>query len=103
MSQNGPKNGLVALTVVFGAEVTLQKKAIRNVVGARYNSHTDPIFKRLNLLKLPDVYKIQCCKLMYKKKLGTLHQYHSSLLKSKSDIHDKSTRQQCDIDMSKST
>ena len=40
---------------------------------------------------------------MYKKRLGTLHQYHSSLLKSKSDIHDKSTRQQYDIDMSKST
>ena len=39
--------------------IKLQKRAIRNVVGAKYNSHTEPIFKKLSLLKFSDIYKIQ--------------------------------------------
>ena len=43
--------------------ITLQKKAIRIVSGTKYNSHTDPLFKKENLLKLDDLYKLCCIKL----------------------------------------
>ena len=33
----------------------MQKKAIRIVAGTSYNSHTEPLFKRLQVLPLPDL------------------------------------------------
>ena len=38
---------------------TIQKKIIRNVKCAKYNSHTDPLFKQLRLLKLEDIFKLK--------------------------------------------
>ena len=60
--------------------VKLQKKAVRHIGNAKYNSHTDPLFRNLKILKLHDAYKLQCCKLLYRKRLGTLHDYHSARL-----------------------
>ena len=37
---------------------TLQKKAIRHVTLSRYNAHTDPLFKSLNILKISDIFKL---------------------------------------------
>ena len=37
----------------------LQKKAVRVISNSTYNAHTEPIFKSLQLLKIPDIYK-QC-------------------------------------------
>ena len=36
----------------------LQKRAIRLIDQARYNSHSEPIFKRLNILKVYDQYEL---------------------------------------------
>ena len=33
----------------------MQKKAIRIVAGSSYNSHTEPLFKKLQVLPLPDL------------------------------------------------
>ena len=38
--------------------VTLQKKAIRLLSFSHFQAHADPIFKKLNLLKLEDIIKI---------------------------------------------
>merc|ERR1712198_715003 len=35
----------------------LQKKIIRNVCNAKYNSHTDPLFGKLKILKINDLFK----------------------------------------------
>ena len=43
--------------------ISLQKKALRIVVGAPYNSHTVPIFGRLKLLQFDDLYKLSLIKL----------------------------------------
>ena len=37
----------------------LQKKAIRIITCGKYNSHTEPMFKRLNLLKVDDIFTCQ--------------------------------------------
>lgn len=35
----------------------IQKKAVRAIMNAPYDSHTEPLFKELNLYPLPDIYK----------------------------------------------
>ena len=42
--------------------MTTQKKIVRCIAGAYFNAHTDPLFKSLKLLKLPDIYKMQVAK-----------------------------------------
>ena len=42
----------------------LQKKAIRCISGAKYNAHSDPIFKQLSILKFDDIYKLNVAKIM---------------------------------------
>ena len=46
--------------------VQLQKKCIRNIAYKSYNSHTDPLFKNLELLKFQDLFKYNCSVFMYK-------------------------------------
>ena len=41
----------------------LQKKTIRNLYSANHNSHTEPIFKALNILKLHDLILLNKAKL----------------------------------------
>ena len=39
----------------------LQKKAIRNS-NSKFNAHTEPLFKELRLLKISDIFNLQCLK-----------------------------------------
>ena len=34
----------------------LQKKAIRTITNSKYNAHTDPLFKKLGILKINDIF-----------------------------------------------
>ena len=38
----------------------LQKKAIRVICKTKYNAHTDPLFQKLNTLKVKDIFQNQC-------------------------------------------
>ena len=49
---------------------TLQKKCVRNVAGKDYRSHTDPLFKKLNILKLDDLILYNKLTFMHKLFLG---------------------------------
>ena len=42
----------------------LQKWAVRAITCSRYNAHTDPLFKRLNLIKVDDIYKLSLLKFL---------------------------------------
>ena len=44
----------------------LQKKCIRNIAHKSYLSHTDPIFKNLEILKFSDLFKYNSSIFMYK-------------------------------------
>ena len=35
--------------------LSMQKQAVRNIVNSKYNSHTDPLFKSLEILKFSDL------------------------------------------------
>ena len=36
----------------------IQKRAVRILTGSKYNSHTEPLFKQINLLKVNDICKL---------------------------------------------
>jgi hypothetical protein len=42
--------------------VSMQKKAIRSALNAPYNSHTDPLFAKINSLKFEDQYQTNASK-----------------------------------------
>ena len=50
---------------VLRRTVLLQKRAIRLINKAAYNSHTEPLFKQSNILKLTDLHKYQLAMLMF--------------------------------------
>ena len=50
----------------------LQKRIMLVITNSKYIAHTDPIFKTLNLLKLPDLYRLQLYKLYDKIKKHTV-------------------------------
>ena len=43
----------------------LQKRIIRIITCSKYNAHTDPLFKRVNVLKINDVFKLNALKFYY--------------------------------------
>ena len=45
---------------------TIQKKVIRTITCSKYNAHTDPLFKKLGLLKVEDIFKISKIKFYYR-------------------------------------
>ena len=70
----------------------LQKKAIRLITGAKYNSHTDILFKDLGILKVQDVFILQCAKFYYKFVHNNLPLYFKNFFHRNIDIHDHNTR-----------
>ena len=67
----------------------LQKRAMRIITCSKYNAHTDPIFRSLNLLKIHDIFKISLLKYYYKLKNNTLPHYllHMFPVSSQTDTY----------------
>ena len=86
----------------YGDEATriykLQKKAIRTISKSKYNAHTEPIFKKLQFLKLNDIFKLQQLKFYYKLIKGDLPKYfqHFSYIHN-FEIHHHYTRETSSI------
>ena len=71
----------------------LQKRSIRIITLSNSNSHTDPLFKKLNLLKVNDMLALQKLKFYYQfipNKLPTYRQHWQKATNSK--IHGHNTR-----------
>ena len=56
--------GNATLTTLKKTE-TLQKRAIRAINNKKFNSHTDPLFKRSGILKLSDIYQMEVILFMH--------------------------------------
>ena len=50
----------------------LQKKCMRILTKSKYNAHTDPILKKLNILKIHDLFKLHLLKLYHNYKNNNL-------------------------------
>ena len=57
-----------------------KKRIMRLITNSNYIARTDPIFKTLNLLKLPDLYRLQLYKLYYKMKKQTVPTYLKNII-----------------------
>ena len=73
--------------------IKLQKKVIRIIGGEKYNAHTEPIFKKYNLLKITDLCTLQEYKFCFKLENSLLPTYfQSDLFIRNSSIHNHRTR-----------
>jgi hypothetical protein len=83
--------------LLWGHNITrlfkLQKRAVRIITLSKYNSHTEPIFKQLNLLRIEDIYKQQLLKFYHKLKNDQLPEYFKHMRPvAFSEIHEHHTR-----------
>ena len=71
----------------------IQKRAVRILTASKYNSHTEPLFKQTNILKVTDICTLNEIKLYYKLINKQLPQYFNSFTcEANSDIHGYNTR-----------
>ena len=71
----------------------LQKKAVRIITKSKYNSHTEPLFQSLNLLKISDLYQLKLLKFYYNYCNNKLPSYFKDLFIRNADVHSHITRQ----------
>ena len=76
----------------------LQKRAVRVMSGSRYNAHTDPLFKKLHLVKLSDLFTLNVYKIYYKLRHVSLPTYVANVFKDFSRNHEHETRQALILD-----
>lgn len=70
----------------------LQKRAIRHISHAAPRDHTSPLYKRLNLLKLNDIIRVQLATFAYKAWNGLLPEAFKDFIYSNRLIHNHQTR-----------
>ena len=70
----------------------LQKRAVRIITCSKYNAHTEPLLKTLNLLKIEDIMKTKALKLYYRYKQNELPKYFESMFTESNDNHSHHTR-----------
>ena len=70
----------------------LQKRAVRIITCSKYNAHTEPLLKTLNLLKIEDIMKTKALKLYYRYKQNELPKYFESMFTESNDNHSHDTR-----------
>ena len=70
----------------------LQKRAVRIISNSRYNSLTDPLFGKFNLLKLKDLFQLNVLKLFYKYRNNTLPFYVSNMFSDYTISHSYTLR-----------
>ena len=71
----------------------LQKRAIRVISGARKLDHTTPIFKKLRVLRLNEIYVYSLQTVMYKYYRMSLPKVFDNFFTINSNIHSHNTRQ----------
>ena len=73
--------------------VKLQKWAVRAITNNKYNAHSEPLFFKLKLLKIQDIYKLSILKFYFKYKHETLPNYFIGIFNTSQPSHSYSTRQ----------
>lgn len=71
----------------------IQKKIIRIISASKYNAHTEPLFKKLGLLKIKDILKHNVLKFYYKMINNKVPAYFKSYcVMTQQEIHGRVTR-----------
>ena len=75
-----------------GRLIKLQKWAIRTINNSKYNSHTEPLLKKNNLLKITDIYYVNALKFHFKYERGILPGYFRNIFIDSQPVHEVNTR-----------
>ena len=62
------------------------------MTNSKYNAHTEPLFKQLRLLKVNNIFDVQCLKFWYKFFNKKLPNYFRDMFKYNYELHDIVTR-----------
>ena len=77
----------------------LQKRFVRIVSSSKYNAHSEPLFKALDILKIEHLFSQSCLKFVYKFNKRELPKYFLSFqCVPRSSVHDHDTRGASRID-----
>ncbi len=78
--------------------IKLQKRALRILSLSKYNAHTEPLFKKLKLLQVKDILKLQELKFYHKYRNNKLPHYLQTMpFHFNTDTHNHATRIQYNI------
>ena len=72
--------------------ILLQKKCLRIICKANYLDHTDPLFSETKLLKVTQIFKLNCAQFIYKCYNTNLFPDFRSKLVLQNEIHNYNTR-----------
>ena len=71
----------------------VQKKSIRTITNSRFNSHTEPLFKQMKIIKIKDFFELNILKFYHKLVNKRLPPYFDNFkLHSLEEIHNYNTR-----------
>ena len=70
----------------------IQKWAIRTITNSHYRAHTAPLFSKLNLLTVADLYTLELGVFMYRFSINDLLFVFKNYFTIRSEIHDYQTR-----------
>ena len=62
------------------------------MTNSKYSAHTEPLFKQLHLLKVKDIFDVQCLKFWYKFVNKKLPNYFRGMFKYNYELHEIGTR-----------
>ena len=71
----------------------LQKLALRAITASKYNAHTSPLFIKLKLLKIHDIFKLNMLKFYFKYKKNKLPKFFTGMFDEIYPSHEHDTRQ----------
>ena len=71
---------------------SIQNKAVKLIGGVNYLDRATPYYSKLNILKLPDLYKLETAKFVFRFMHNTLPQSFSESFVKASEISSRTTR-----------
>ena len=84
--------GILTWGFKIGRIEKLQKRAVHIIICSKYNAHTEPLFKTLNLLKVSDMFTLNLLKMYYKYKNQSLPFYVMNMFTDAIELHDYNLR-----------
>ena len=71
---------------------TIQNKIVKIIGSGAWRDHATPYYKKLNILKLEDVHKLEVGKLMFKNDKNTLPESFTNFFTETHSVHSHNTR-----------
>ena len=93
MVQSRLTYGILAWGFEYQRFIKLQKRFLRIISLSNYNAHTEPIFKRLEIITIKNIFDLNCLKFVYNYKKGELPDHFLKFrCVQRASIHDHETR-----------